>query len=122
MAQAASAKLGKSIDVEDLIIDRDKYIGTVVKLKYKRIRIYTSSSSFYLYVYDTSDPYTGSGSSTRLSMPNDRDAREWAIDEAKDNDYYDSSSGSLYVYVETDSLLAVGRRVRKSSGSNKYSW
>jgi hypothetical protein len=123
-ASAAVAELDKkSVDVEDLLLDADQYLGKVVKLKYKGIRCYTSSSSSHLYVYG--DDYN---CRLTLSLPDDRDAREWVIDQAKDNDdyyYYDEvpgSSGSLYVYVGDKSFLAVGRRVAKSKGSLTYRW
>jgi hypothetical protein len=110
LAAACLAAEGGKVDVEELNIDRSKYVGTVVKLKFEWINYSSSPPHIYLY----GDEYN---ISVNVTLPDDRDAREWAVDADKDDD-----SGAVYVYVEASSLLAVGTRSRKGKGGIDYSW
>lgn len=114
--KAKVAELDGRVRVKDLLLDRDQYVDKVVRLRYSGwVHFYASSSgSSRVSIWDDEGDV-----SIYLSLPDDRDAREWAIDEDED-DY--GASGSLYVYVGERSLLALGERKRKRKDGYEYSW
>jgi len=113
MAEASLAELGGSVDIEELNVDRDKYIGQVVKLRYYCPHYMTSSSGSSSRVYVHDDAYL----KIYLSLPDDPEARKWAMEADKRD-----SSGSVYIYVEKNSILAIGTKRSKGKEGTIYSW
>jgi len=114
--KALNADYGGTVYVEDLVMDRSESVGKVIKLKYDSLYIHFdgTSTSFYANIYDSA----ANRLKLVLNFSEDRDAREWAVDQGEGY----GNSGSLYVYVEKRSLLALGERQRKKKGICSYSW
>lgn len=111
-AKACLAELesGK-VDLEDLKRDRSDYTGKVIKLDFYASN-FSSSSTSRIYIYDSNYNFT-----QYIDLPDDEDAIDWAIDCDKSG-----SGDSIYVYVESSRLLALGTRKKKQGSAMSYSW
>jgi hypothetical protein len=114
MASAAEAESGGSVRVGELIQSRGKYVGKVVQLKFDLLSDLSFSSAFTTFC--VSDKH--GERRLRLTLPDHPSAREWAMDK-----YKKQSPSSVYVFVQSDSLLILGQRRRmKSDGIRQYIW
>lgn len=114
IAEASFAEYKGSVTIEDIILNRGRYLGAVVEVKFLSASLYKSSNNPYLYI-------TGGESSAgsfHLFIC-DQEALEWASDVIK-KPY--GASRTVYALVEETGLIALGTRKRSEGDGYSYRW
>ncbi len=120
ISQASSAKFAGDVTFDELFLDRNKYIGKTVELRFTAISAIGGATTGNPHIY-VRKPRTGDeagGGSDRLFLCG-REAMEWKLEVEKKS--FDTAS-TVYALVEKDGLIALGTRKRKVDDGYKYSW
>jgi hypothetical protein len=114
IANASSAEYKGGVTTDDLLSDRDKYLGKVVELKFQAGLLSTLGvETSHLYVHSAN-----AGATDKVVLCGN-DSMQWAVEVSKKA--YGASS-TVYALVEKKYLIALGDHKRKSGDSYTYTY
>lgn len=119
VAQAASAPYEGEVTFDELVLNRDKYIGKVIELSFTTIVTIGGPTDGIPYIY-VRDPRADSqgGSSDKLYLCGEN-AMKWKIEVGKK---YHGTTSTVCALVEKDGLIALGVRQRETDAGREYKW
>jgi len=117
--QASSAPYEGDVTFDELVLNRDKYIGKVIELSFRTIVTIGGPTGGIPYIY-VRDPRADSqgGSSDKLYLCGEN-AMKWKFEVGKK--YYGTVS-TICALVEKDGLIALGIRQRQTETGREYKW
>lgn len=114
--EAGAAEYAGNVNLEDLILDREKYFNKVVALSFESGSFLhsTGKKSAAMVIYEKS---YSAGICETLKLFGQQ-ALEWAVDVSKKGSY----ANNVYTLVGDQQLIALGSRRTKDNDCYKYEW
>jgi len=116
--QASSAEYAGQIAFDELVSNREQYLGKVIELNFSAVPVAGGSPVGTIYMYIRDPQSDRDAAADRLYLYGEN-ALSWKSGIAQKS--YDSSS-TVYALVEKDGLIAVGAHHRETDGGQEYKW
>ncbi|MFA6173272.1 MAG: hypothetical protein WC701_06250 [Kiritimatiellales bacterium] len=120
VAQASSVPYEGEVTFDELVVNRDKYIGKVIELSFMMIPVVGTPVDGVQYIYIRDPKVYGSqgGSSDKLYLCGERSLK-WRQEIGR-NAY--GTASTVFALVEKDGLIALGVRQRETDAGREYKW